>query len=321
MTGNPFDQGARYAAKLDPPGFLRWLLPGLTLSQTFHDWLDTRSIPFPGHPDRICDTVAAIREAARPPVWWAVPIEFQTRSDALLFGRLLEYLGRLWLELRSPSRGSGRFQVAAAVVNLTGAGNTSRDMMLGATSLRTCLGVVERNLRDEDAAATLTGIAAGQIARCLLPFIPLMRGGAEPGIIAEWKALAQAEFNVGRRSDYGGLALVFAELTDGRPLWKRALEGWNVEQSQQVLEWQAVAEKRGLVRGRAEAKVEALLRVLHKRTQEAVPTDVQEAIRATEDFDQLDRWLDAAAEASSLAEFRRLAGLEAKRNGRRRRGK
>jgi hypothetical protein len=286
-------------------------------TMAFHDWLDTRSIPFPGHPDRICDTVAAIREGARPPAWWAVPIEFQTRPDAVLFARLLEYLGRLWRELRPPSRGSGRFQVAAAVVNLTGAGNTSRDMVLGATGLRTCLGVGERNLRDEDAAATLAGIAAGHIARCLLPFIPLMRGGAEPGIIAEWKTLAQAEPDVRRRSDYGGLALVFSELTDCRPLWKRELEGWNVEQSQQVLEWQAAAAKRA----RTDAKVEYVLRVLRKRTQEVVPTDVQEAIRATEDFDQLDRWLDAAAEASSLAEFRRLAGLEAKRNGRRKRGK
>src|SRR5262249_22124169 len=114
--------------------------------------------------------------------------------------------------------------------------------------VRTCLGVGERNLRDEDAAATLAGIAVGHIARCLLPFIPLMRGGAEPGIIAEWKTLAQAEPDPRRRSDYGGLALVFAGLTDCRPLWKRALQGWNVEQSQQVLEWQAIAEKRGLAR-------------------------------------------------------------------------
>jgi hypothetical protein len=166
MTGNPFDQGARYTAKLDPPGFLRWLLPALAPSMAFHDWLDTRSIPFPGHSDRICDTVAAIREAMRPPVWWAVPVEFQTRPDALLIGRLLEYLGSSWRELRPPSRGSGRFQVVAAVVNLTGTGDTSSDIVLGATGLRTCLGAGERNLRDEDAAAPLAGTAAGHIARC-----------------------------------------------------------------------------------------------------------------------------------------------------------
>jgi hypothetical protein len=64
-----------------------------------------------------------------------------------------------------------------------------------------------------------------------------------------------------------------------------------------------------------------VLRVSSKRTQADVPTDVDQVIRGTEDFDQLGRWLDAAAEASSTAEFRRLAGLEAKRNGRRKRSK
>jgi hypothetical protein len=132
-------------------------------------------------------------------------------------------------------------------------------------------------------------------------------------MIAEWKSLGQAEPDARRRSDYGGLALVFAELTDFRPLWKRELEGWNVEQSQQVLEWQAAAAKR--------AKTDSLLHVLRKRTQAVVPADVEQAIGATDDFDQFDRWLDAAIEATSLAEFRRLAGLEAKHNGRRKRGK
>jgi hypothetical protein len=48
---------------------------------------------------------------------------------------------------------------------------------------------------------------------------------------------------------------------------------------------------------------------------------VEHAIRGTDDFDQLDRCLDAAVEATLLVGFRRLAGLEAKRNGRRKRGK
>jgi hypothetical protein len=113
------------------------------------------------------------------------------------------------------------------------------------------------------------------------------------------------------------LALVITELTDCRPLWKRELEGWNMEQSQQALQWQAIAEKRGLARSRAED----VLLVLGKRTQGHVPADVEQAIRATEDFDQLGRWLAVAAEVTSLAEFRCLAGLEAKHNGRRKWGK
>jgi hypothetical protein len=313
MAANPFDQGARYAAKLDPPGFLAWLLPGTEATLTFQGRLDTRSIPFPGDPDRICDTVAALSESTNHAAWWAMPIEFQTRPDAQLFGRMLEYLGRLWLELPPQGRKADRFQVAAAVVNLTGIGNSSRDMVLADTGARTCLNVVECNLRDEGAADTLAGMAAGRIARCVLPFLPLMRSGADAVIIRQWTEIAQGDPDARRRADYAGLALVFADLTDCRHIWQRLLEGWNVEQSMQVLEWQEQAEKRGLARGRAEA----LLRILRKRLPSRVPADVEEAIRATSDLNQLDHWIDAAAGASTLTEFRRLAGLEAKRNGRR----
>jgi hypothetical protein len=89
--------------------------------------------------------------------------------------------------------------------------------------------VAEQNLAEEDAAATLAGIAAGSVGRCLLPWIPPMRGRAEAGIIEQWKQLALSEPDARRRADYCGLALVFAELTDCRPQWKRALERWNVE--------------------------------------------------------------------------------------------
>ena len=50
MTPNPFDQASRYTAKLDPPAFLRWLVPGLADTVVFRGWLDTRTLPFPGEP-------------------------------------------------------------------------------------------------------------------------------------------------------------------------------------------------------------------------------------------------------------------------------
>ena len=317
MTPNPFDQGARYVAKLDPPSFLRWLIPGLDSSVTFHGWLDTRSVPFPGAGDRTCDTVAALSDSTNTATWWALPVEFQTRPDAQLFGRLLEYLGRLWLELRPPGLPQGRFAIVAAAVNLTGVGQTSRDMVLGTTGLRTCLRVAERNLQEENAAETLAQIADGRTAPCLLPLIPLMQRGAEIGIIERWKEWAQAEPDARRRADYAGLALVFADLTDCRPVWKQALEGWNVEQSAQVLEWQAEAEKRGLARGKAEAKMDALLRVLRTRFPTAVPEDLERVVRETTDLNQLDRWLEAAVKAATLAAFRRRAGLAVPNGGRR----
>src|SRR5260370_15957855 len=118
MTSNPFDQWARYAAMLDPPGFLRWLLPELAPA-ALHSWLDTRSIPFPGDPDRICDTVAAIADQTNVTRWWALPIELQTRPDGQLFGRYPEYLGRVCLELLPPDLPNNHIQVLGPVINLT----------------------------------------------------------------------------------------------------------------------------------------------------------------------------------------------------------
>ena len=105
--------------------------------------------------------------------------------------------------------------------------------------------------------------------------------------------------------DYAGLALVFAELTDCRPVWKQALEGWNVEQSIQVLEWQA------------QAKADDLLRVLGKRFPPGATPDLERSIRQTTDVEQLGRWLDAALDAGTLTAFRHKAGLPAQNGGRR----
>jgi hypothetical protein len=85
----------------------------------------------------------------------------------------------------------------------------------------------------------------------------------------------------------------------------------------QVLEWQEAAAKRATLK----TKIDAVLRVLHKRFDSAIPAELEETIRAATNPKQLDRWPDAAAGASTLAEFRRLAGLDAKRNGQRKRSK
>jgi hypothetical protein len=89
---------------------------------------------------------------------------------------------------------------------------------------------------------------------------------------------------------------LFAELSDVWKQWKQALEGWNVRVSQQVLEWQNEGELKG--------RRAALLRALEKRGKGPVPSDLAEAIQATEDMDLLSRWFDAALEANTLDDFR-----------------
>src|SRR4051794_22716153 len=63
---NDYDQAARFAAKGDPAGFLRWLVPGLPPGLEVRGWLDARTLPFPGEPDRVCDTVAELSDPSEP---------------------------------------------------------------------------------------------------------------------------------------------------------------------------------------------------------------------------------------------------------------
>jgi hypothetical protein len=316
MTPNPYDQACRYLAKKNPQMLSAWILPNLPKEVRYSGWLDTRSIPFPGESERVCDTVAHFIDS-QGPRHWAIAIEFQLKPAVNMFGRLLEYLGRLWLELRLPDHSILSFRVGAAVINLTGRGNASRTMELGDTGLRTVLHVVEKNLADDDAQAVLDAIATGDQDRFLLPWIPLMQGGHEASIIRQWKELAMAETDKQRRGDFAGLALVFAEAAGCRTHWREALMGWNMEISQQVLEWQAEALQRGKAEGKAEGKVEgkaegkaeALLKVLRIRFGKRIPRKLQQTLLETADLARLEQWLELALRVDSLESFREAASF------------
>ncbi len=68
-------------------------------------------------------------------------------------------------------------------------------------------------------------------------------------------------------------------------------------------------ERIALQKGKIEAKVETLLRLLTKRFKVALPEDVQAQIRSTSDPAKLDAWIDTSVEASDLEEFRRMCGI------------
>jgi hypothetical protein len=301
-----FDQAARYPAKkLDSPGFLRWLLPGLPPDLPFLDWLDTHTIPFPDEPDRICDTVAGFRRPSDLEWFWALVLEFQTEPHGDMLDRLLEYVARLRRELRHGPERRGKYTVIPALLNLTGPPQPSTlDMELPGTAAKLSLGVELRTLREEDAAGTLARIATGEVARCILPWIPLMHGAGAAAIMEQWKQLAGAEPGSKMQADYAGLALVFAELAGIRVEWKRALEGWNVRQSQQVLEWQEEARREALAKGQLETKRATVLRAVQVRLQSPVPADLVARVEAMTSLEELDRWFDAALTAASLDDFR-----------------
>jgi hypothetical protein len=187
-----------------------------------------------------------------------------------------------------------------------------------------------RTLRDEDAAATLAGIEGGIVSRCMLPWVPLMRGGAEAGTIETWLRLARAEPDANFRADYGSLARTFAKLLPPEParVWAETLKEWAMEKSpfleevraQARQEWEkslleeirAREEGKTLARGRDEGKLIAqrasVLDALRFRFQSSVPADLAAAIEASSNPDELDRWFAAVFAAPTLEEYRRTVG-------------
>lgn len=310
-----FDQAARYGAKLDPPGFFSWLLPEGDVKPTFRGWLDTRTIPFPGEPDRVCDTVAELAHENPESVSVALVTEFQTEPEADILERLLEYGVRVRREVRPDGYGRVRkLEVVSALLNLTGGRQPEiwdvRPAGFGGAghSFR----VVLRTMSAEDASLSLDGIEQGRIGRCLLPWIPLMRGGNDATIVERWRQIAAAEPGSRRRADYAGLALVFSELTGGRATWKQALEGWNMRESQQVLEWQAEARaegrkegwKEGRNEGRSEGRSETLLDILRLQFGPSLPEDLVAQIKRLSEERDVSRWLEAAVKSRTLEQFR-----------------
>jgi hypothetical protein len=158
------------------------------------------------------------------------------------------------------------------------------------------LRVVPLPLRQQSAAATLAEIAGGRLGLCILPWIPLMHGGGEPAIINQWKQLAAGEADGLLRSQYVGLALVFADLAGQAPEWKRGMEGWNMGESQVVNEWR--------MEGRVREKRADVLRALELRFRTTVPPDLLAAAQSLTTLDELSRWFDASLTANSLDEFR-----------------
>jgi len=294
-----FDQAARQTAKIDAPAFFHWLFGLADPPLLFRGWLDPRRLPSAGAADLTGDAVADFDDRTEPGGRFALVLEMQTEPDADAVERLALYALGLRLELRDEA---GKRRVGAAVVNLTGSPAPARlDLPFpGVADAGFFLRPLQRNLADEDAGKTLADMAAGRTGRCLLAWIPLMHGGGEAAIITEWKRLAEAEPDAVLRSVYAALALTFAELTKGLVAWQRALENWNMKESQTMLGWI----RKGQEEGRLEAKRADLLRVLRVRFRAEVPSDLRAAVEGTNDLNILDRWMDAAATAASLTDFR-----------------
>src|SRR5438552_3463550 len=99
---NDFDQAARFTAKLDPADFFRWVFGQAAAPLIFRGWSDTRTLPFPGEPDRICDTVAEFEDTSAPGRTLIAVVEFQSRPTGDILYRLWEYKARFLRERAIP---------------------------------------------------------------------------------------------------------------------------------------------------------------------------------------------------------------------------
>jgi hypothetical protein len=127
----------------------------------------------------------------------------------------------------------------------------------------------------------------------VLPWLALRHGADDAASIQRRRDAALAQ-PVGRRAEYAGLALFFAEAAGRKELWKKGLEGFDLRESQVVKEWQA----EGAVRGAAGR----LPRFLELKFT-SVPPALRQRIEGTQDLAQLAAWLALAYKEASLDQF------------------
>jgi hypothetical protein len=300
MKGTRFDLAARRVARLDPLGFFCWLLTDFARWLVFAGWLDPRTAPESGDQEVTGDTVARLETVAEVAPPWMFPVEFQTVPDPGMFGRLQKQIGQWWNDLRPDALPDSRYQVCAAVVNLTGtcqSAPASRLYRFPTDALTWGGQVRERYLAEESADQTLMRVENGELRPCVLALIPVMHGAGEPGIMQRW-VVAVAQEPDARRADLAALALTLASLKEWFGAWKNAFKGWNMQESQFVLELQAEAK----LEARREAKLEDLKMFLEGRFG-ALPVDVVRRIEAITDLNQADQLVRAAGQVKRLEDL------------------
>jgi hypothetical protein len=262
-------------------------------------------LTLPGTRQRLCDGIAELTDLRRGGLPFAALLEVQTEPDPTMTGRLMLAGGLLWLTVKPTQLPGDRYELVGVVLNLTGTADAARQCLLGTAEWT--LRPVEVNLETLDAGELLEQMAVGTAPPEMLALVPMMHRGGEMGIIQRWCELVGAETDPRRRADHA-LAVVFAERVGRRDAWHDALKGFSMIESPLIAELLGQAEARAEARAEVKAKADALLRVIQKRYRE-LPEELMTAIRASTDSAQLDRWLDVALEAETLAQFRQQAGL------------
>jgi hypothetical protein len=295
-----YDQAARFAAKADAGLVPARLLAGSGLALTFREWLDTRTVPMPGGPDRTADLVAAFEAPSAPDAPWLLVLEFQAQVDADKLDVTLEEVAVLRSRVRFGPAGQGKYNVAAGFVYLRDRAPVEALDMQFPDGSGTRHAPRVWNVAEENATEALDAVASGARSWGTLFWLPLMAGADDEATISRWRESVTArDGERSRQDDLVGVALIFAELAGRGAVWKRALEGFAMTESQIVNEWIA----KGLTVGRLTDRREILLGLLNKRFPGAVSPDVTKLIDQQESLDLLKYWIDAVVDADTFDDF------------------
>jgi hypothetical protein len=252
-------------------------------------------IAFPGEPDRRCDTVAELLSKSQTQAPWAFILEVEACARSRFPDRLFEYQARAQRKLRHGPRKRDRYLIACGVIVLTG---RLRPALFKMRLPNTKLGLFWRarvfNMSARSARKILERIAAGELSRAILCWIPLMRGGDDPDVVQRWLEVCTAEPNVQRRMDYANLAKVFADRAGWVGVWSKALEGWQMWKSTVIQSWR----DEGRVLGQRELLVE-MVRLKYP----TLSAELLAQIEKSDDPEAIRRWSTAFATAIDQAGF------------------
>jgi hypothetical protein len=297
---NDFDRAMRHAVKADAEGTLRWVFPKLSPRWRFTRWFDAQSAPRPGEPDRRCDTIAELTdiEGTREPR--AVILELFADPDSDAGDRLLEYIGRYRREVKHGPHGQDRYPFLTGRIFLAGGPQSvgwSADLPDEEAEevsfvFRPKLRCVDR----ESAVATLDAIKDNRLSASILAWVPAMRGGETVEVAQRWRELVGEVKDDNRLKTLCDLAIIVAQKTGSRELWKKVLEGFPLNESISMREV------------RVETRRADLLEVLESRFPEGVPDELRKRVEQQADAEELHRWFSLALKLD-LTTFRAAVGV------------
>ena len=294
-----YDQSARYACHADPHAVVRRLLRDSGAALRFASWEDSRPTPLPGGQDRTADRIAVLTDEAAPERPWLLVLEFQSRPDPDKLDVTLVEASQL---RQSARHGEGRREKYPVIVGLVYLQDADADEPLDMTlpnGRGTFHSPLYWNVREDSASVALEDLATGRTTWGVLFFVPLMKGGDEPGVIERWKELCGLVPETQSREELGGVALIFAELAGRYLAWEKSLKEWNMTESMVVNEWmRQAAERAHLESGR-----KFLTKLLNRRFPGEVTKELSETIDQQPSESLLEEWYDRANEVATMDEF------------------